>query len=43
MIETIIKAVKREIKRGRNITIGTVIGFLLSCTAVMGANDNYLG
>ena len=43
MIETIIKAVKRgNKKRGRNITIGTVIGFLLSCTAVMGANDNYL-
>ena len=44
MIETIIKAVKRgNKKRGRNITIGTVIGFLLSCTAVMGAtSDNYL-
>ena len=42
MIETIIKAVKRgNKKRGRNITIGTVIGFLLSCTAVMGA-DEYL-
>ncbi|WP_141750299.1 hypothetical protein, partial [Fusobacterium sp. HMSC073F01] len=29
-------------KRSRNITIGAVIGFLLSCTAVMGAEDNYL-
>ena len=43
MIEKIIKAVKRGNKRrGRNITIGAVIGFLLSCTAVMGADDNYL-
>ena len=42
MIEKIMKAVKRGNKRrGRNITIGAVIGFLLSCTAVMGA-DNYL-
>jgi hypothetical protein len=42
MIEKIIKAVKRGNKRrGRNITIGAVIGFLLSCTAVMGA-DEYL-
>ncbi|MCF2673333.1 autotransporter outer membrane beta-barrel domain-containing protein [Fusobacterium varium] len=42
MIEKIIKAVKRGNKRrGRNITIGAVIGFLLSCTAVMGT-DNYL-
>ncbi|MEQ3306349.1 autotransporter domain-containing protein [Fusobacterium varium] len=42
MIEKIIKAVKRGNKRrGRNITIGAVIGFLLSCTAVIGA-DNYL-
>ena len=42
MIEKIIKAVKRGNKRrGRNITIGAVVGFLLSCTAVMGA-DNYL-
>ena len=42
MIEKVMKAVKRGNKRrGRNITIGTVIGFLLSCTAVMGA-DNYL-
>ena len=43
MIEKIIKAVKsNNKKRSRNITIGAVIGFLLSCTAVMGAEDNYL-
>ena len=43
MIEKIMKAVKSNNKRrGRNITIGAVIGFLLSCTAVMGADDNYL-
>ncbi|WP_462429817.1 autotransporter family protein [Fusobacterium varium] len=44
MIEKIMKAVKSSNKRrGRNITIGAVIGFLLSCTAVMGAtSDNYL-
>ncbi|MEH1739853.1 autotransporter outer membrane beta-barrel domain-containing protein [Fusobacterium varium] len=44
MIEKIIKAVKSSNKRrGRNITIGAVVGFLLSCTAVMGAEgDNYL-
>ena len=44
MIEKIMKAVKSSNKRrGRNITIGTVIGFLLSCTVVMGAVDgNYL-
>ncbi|MHD0315880.1 beta strand repeat-containing protein, partial [Fusobacterium varium] len=42
MIEKIMKAVKRGNKRrGRNITIGAVVGFLLSCTAVMGA-DSYL-
>ena len=42
MIEKIMKAVKRgNKKRSRNITIDAVIGFLLSCTAVMGA-DNYL-
>ncbi|MHD0318752.1 autotransporter domain-containing protein, partial [Fusobacterium sp. THCT1E2] len=42
MIEKIMKAVKSgNKKRGRNITIGVVIGFLLSCTAVMG-EDNYL-
>ena len=40
MIEKIIKAVKRGNKRrGRNITIGAVIGFLLSCTAVMGVEE----
>ena len=44
MIEKIMKAVKSSNKRrGRNITIGAVIGFLLSCTAVMGAtSDKYL-
>ncbi|UYI77238.1 MAG: autotransporter outer membrane beta-barrel domain-containing protein [Fusobacterium varium] len=42
MIEKVMKAVKSSNKRrGRNITIGAVIGFLLSCTAVMG-EDNYL-
>ena len=42
MIEKIMKAVKSSNKRrGRNITIGAVIGFLLSCTAVAGT-DNYL-
>ena len=42
MIEKVMKAVKRgNKKRSRNITIGAVVGFLLSCTAVMGA-DNYL-
>ena len=42
MIEKVMKAVKSSNKRrGRNITIGAVVGFLLSCTAVMGA-DNYL-
>ena len=42
MIEKIMKAVKSSNKkRSRNITIGAVIGFLLSYTAVMGT-DNYL-
>ena len=42
MIEKVMKAVKSSNKRrGRNITIGAVVGFLLSCTAVMG-EDNYL-
>jgi len=42
MIEKIMKAVKSgNKKKGRNITVGAVVGFLLSCTAVMGA-DNYL-
>ncbi|WP_279117824.1 autotransporter outer membrane beta-barrel domain-containing protein [Fusobacterium varium] len=41
MIEKIMKAVKRGNKRrGRNITIGAVVGFLLSCTAVMGADSH---
>ena len=40
MIEKIMKAVKSSNKRrGRNITIGAVIGFLLSCTAVMGVDE----
>ena len=43
MIEKVMKAVKSSNKRrGRNITIGAVIGFLLSCTAVMGEEDSYL-
>ena len=43
MIEKIIKAVKsNNKKRSRNITIGAVIGFLLSCTAVAGVEDKYL-
>ena len=44
MIEKIMKAVKSSNKkRSRNITIGAVVEFLLSCTAVMGAEgDNYL-
>ena len=42
MIEKMMKAVKRgNKKRSRNITIGAVVGFLLSCTAVMGT-DEYL-
>ena len=42
MIEKIMKAVKSgNKKRGRNITIGAVVGMLLSCTVVMG-EDNYL-
>ena len=41
MIEKIMKAVKSSNKRrGRNITIGAVVGFLLSCTAVMGADSS---
>ncbi|MHD0317495.1 autotransporter outer membrane beta-barrel domain-containing protein, partial [Fusobacterium sp. THCT1E2] len=43
MIEQLMKAVKRgNKKRGINITIGAVIGFLLSYTTVMGTDDNYL-
>ncbi|MHD0313492.1 autotransporter domain-containing protein [Fusobacterium varium] len=41
MIEKIMKAVKSSNKkRSRNITIGAVVGFLLSCTAVMGADSH---
>ena len=41
MIEKIMKAVKSSNKkRSRDITIGAVIGFLLSCTAVMGADSH---
>ncbi|MDH6456661.1 hypothetical protein M2102_000274 [Fusobacterium sp. PH5-7] len=39
MIEKIMKAVKSgNKKRGRNITVGAVVGMLLSCTSVMGAD-----
>ncbi|MCB8565765.1 autotransporter family protein [Fusobacterium ulcerans] len=39
MIEKIMKAVKSgNKKRGRNITVGAVVGMLLSCTVVMGAD-----
>ncbi|MDH6457536.1 hypothetical protein M2102_001164 [Fusobacterium sp. PH5-7] len=39
MIEKIMRAVKSSNKkRGRNITIGAVVGMLLSCSAVMGAD-----
>ena len=39
MIEKIMKAVKSgNKKRGRNITIGAVVGMLLSCTVAMGAD-----
>ena len=39
MIEKIMKVVKSgNKKRGRNITIGAVVGILLSCTVVMGAD-----
>ena len=42
MIGKLLKMVKSSNKkRGRNITIGAVVGFLLSCTAVIGA-DEYL-
>ena len=40
MIEKIMKAVKSgNKKRGRNITIGAVVGMLLSCTVAMGAGE----
>ncbi|WP_443863529.1 autotransporter domain-containing protein [Fusobacterium ulcerans] len=43
MLDKIIKAVKSSNKkRGRNITIGAVVGMLLSYTVVMGAEENYL-
>ena len=39
MIEKIMKAVKSgNKKRGRNITVGAVVGMLLSCTVVMGTD-----
>ena len=39
MIEKIMRAVKSSNKkRGRNVTIGAVVGMLLSCTSVMGAD-----
>ncbi|MFV0577128.1 MAG: hypothetical protein ACK5NU_00490 [Fusobacterium ulcerans] len=39
MIEKIMRAVKsNNKKRGRNITIGAVVGMLLSCTVAMGAD-----
>ena len=39
MIEKIMKAVKsNNKKRGRNITVGAIVGMLLSCTVVMGAD-----
>jgi len=39
MIEKIMRAVKsNNKKRGRNITIGAVVGMLLSCSTVMGAD-----
>ena len=41
MIEKIMKAVKSgNKKRGRNITVGAVVGMLLSCTVVMGATED---
>ena len=42
-MDKIIKAVKSSNKkRGRNITLGAVVGMLLSYTVVMGAEENYL-
>ena len=39
MIEKVMRAVKsNNKKRGRNITIGAIVGMLLSCSAVMGAD-----
>ena len=43
MIEKIIKVVKSgNKKKGRNITIGAVVGMLLSCTVVMGEDVSVL-
>ena len=43
MIEKIMKAVKsNNKKRGRNITVGAVVGMLLSCTVVMGEGEKGL-
>ena len=43
MIEKIMKAVKSgNKKRGKNITIGAVVGMLLSCTVVMGEGEKGL-
>ena len=40
MIEKIMKAVKSgNKKRGRNITVGAVVGMLLSCTVAMGGTN----
>ncbi|MCB8563979.1 autotransporter family protein [Fusobacterium ulcerans] len=40
MIEKIMRAVKsNNKKRGRNVTIGAVVGILLSCSAVIKADD----
>ena len=44
MIEKIMKAVKKgNKKRSKNITIGAVIGFLLSCTNIIGAEKEMAG
>ena len=43
MIEKIMKAIKSgNKKRGRNITVGAVVGMLLSYTAIMGENLVYV-
>ena len=43
MIEKIMKTVKSgNKKRGRNITVGAVVGMLLSCTVAMGAGETGL-
>lgn len=43
MMAELLKAVKRgNKKRSINITIGAVVGFLLSCTTLVAADDNYL-